>query len=221
VVVAGPAPTSAHPHVTIVGGRKTVTLPSTSPEWSMANLARQWKQVDRPGQLYRPILARSGRQLATVTLEVTADAEAMDSDVEALIAALVALSDGTEPLVLAYGSLTSHAAIVGQGTWRLTTLDPSITREEPGTNRAMAATIRLTFTEASDIEVTTTPATATLTPVKGAPKRYVVKAGESLSDIAARFYGRATAWQALADANGIRDPKPSAIAGKSITLVGA
>jgi len=219
VVVAGAAPSGTHPHVTIAGGDKTVTLPSTSPEWSLANLARNWKQVERPGELYRPVLARSGRQLSTVTLEATADAEAMGTDVERLIADLVALSDGTAPLVLAYGSLTSHAAIVGQGTWRLTGIDPSITREAAGTNKVTAATIRLTFTEASDVTTTAKPTGAPKLKT-GAPKRYTVKAGESLSNIAARFYGSADAWKALADANGIRDPKPASIAGKTLTLAG-
>jgi len=217
VVVAGTPPSSAHPHVTISSGTRTVTLPSTSPEYALANLARQWKPVDRPGELYRPLLARSGRQLSTMTLEVTVDAETMDgADVEALIADLVALSDGTEALVVAYGTLTAAKAVAGQGTWRLTGIDPSITKEEPGTNRALAATIRLTFTEASDLDLG--DAKPSPVPAAGAPRRYTVKAGESLQDIAARFLGSADRWRALADANAIRDPTPSAIAGRTITF---
>ncbi len=222
VVLAGAAPSSVHPHVTISGGRKVVTLPATSPDYSLASLARQWKPIPRPGDLYRPLLARSGRQLSTMTLDVTADADAMDVDVEALIADLVSLSDAQEPLVVAYGTLTSAKAVVNQGTWRLTGIDPAVTKEESGTNRVISATIKLAFTEASDLAlggVKGDPAG----PVKAqlsadAPRRYTVKAGESLQDIAARYLGNAELWRGLADANKIRDPTPAAIAGKTLTL---
>jgi len=42
VVLAGAPPANAHPHVTISGGRKVVTLPATSPDYSVGSLARQW-----------------------------------------------------------------------------------------------------------------------------------------------------------------------------------
>jgi len=157
-----------------------------------------------------------------MTLDVTADSDAMNVDVEALIADLVSLSDAREPLIVAYGTLTSAKAVVNQGTWRLTGIDPAMTKEEVGTNRVTAATIKLQFTEASDLAlggVKGDPAG----PVKAqlsadAPRRYKIKAGESLQDIAARYLGNADLWRAIADANKIRDPSPAAIVGKTLTL---
>lgn len=40
----------------------------------------------------------------------------------------------------------------------------------------------------------------------GWPKRYVVKAGDTLAKIAIHFYGDSKKWKDIADANGIRDP---------------
>lgn len=222
VILAGTPIASSHPHVTISGGRTVVTLPSTSPEYSLGGLARQWKPIPRAGELYRPLLARSGRQLSTLSLEVVADSDAMGTDVEALISELVGLSDSRDPLVVAYGTLTSARAVANQGTWRLTGIEPSITKEAEGTNRVITATIKLQFTEASDLAlggVKGDPAG----PVKAqlsadAPRRYKVKAGESLQDIAARFLGNADLWRGIADANKIRDPSPTAIVGKTLTL---
>jgi len=42
---------------------------------------------------------------------------------------------------------------------------------------------------------------ADTTPAGGAQRRYTVQAGDTLSDIAQRHFGRASAWHAIFDAN--------------------
>lgn len=39
------------------------------------------------------------------------------------------------------------------------------------------------------------------------PKNYISKSGDTLKSIALRFYGDASRWREIADANGIRDPQ--------------
>jgi nucleoid-associated protein YgaU len=41
----------------------------------------------------------------------------------------------------------------------------------------------------------------------GWPKKYTAKEGDTLQKVAAKFYGDASKWHRIADANGIRDPK--------------
>jgi 5'-nucleotidase len=41
---------------------------------------------------------------------------------------------------------------------------------------------------------------------KAAAKRYTVRSGDTLSRIAAKFYGKATLFDKIADANHIRNP---------------
>ena len=49
------------------------------------------------------------------------------------------------------------------------------------------------------------------------PKTYTVKRGDTLWDIACRFYGDGTKWAALARKNGVSDPRKLAV-GKVLTL---
>lgn len=55
------------------------------------------------------------------------------------------------------------------------------------------------------------------TPSRGQPRRHVVKAGESLTSIAAKELGKASRWAEIAKLNGIRDPKRIRV-GQSLTL---
>lgn len=54
-------------------------------------------------------------------------------------------------------------------------------------------------------------ARSTETPAAGAERTYVVRSGDTLSHIAQRFYGRASRWQALYQANRDRLESPDRI----------
>lgn len=52
---------------------------------------------------------------------------------------------------------------------------------------------------------------------RAVPSTYTVKKGDTLWDIACRFYGDGTKWGTLADKNGVADPRKLQI-GKVLTL---
>lgn len=60
----------------------------------------------------------------------------------------------------------------------------------------------------------TSSKTTTTKSKSGWPKTYVVKSGDSLSKIAAHFYGQSSKWHIIANANNIRDPQKLKVGAK-------
>jgi len=110
-------------------------------------------------------------------------------------------------LKVTYGALES-------GTWRITSFSVQSQRRDPANNEITQATVSVEFTKVSDIKTGVGPVTGgvtpppTATPPATAPARtYVVKKGDTLYAISIKYYGTGTKWRAIADANGIKDPR--------------
>jgi hypothetical protein len=63
-------------------------------------------------------------------------------------------------------------------------------------------------------KVTSSKTTASTKSTSGWPKTYVVKSGDTLSKIAAHFYGSSSKWHQIANANNIRDPQKLTVGAK-------
>jgi LysM repeat protein len=196
-------------HLMIAGAR--LTLPLVSPEVQHSEIAAEWVQIPRPGQ--RPLLRRSADRLRQMQLTVifadgilTQDGRQLEA--EGGLRALERISNEDEPIVVAYGPFEA-------GLWRLTDVNIRSQRRQIGSNKITQAEASLTFVQAFDDgyrkPVSPTPPPPTGAPVKppGAPAghgHYTVKRGDTLSKIAAKFYGDANRYPEIARANGINNP---------------
>lgn len=232
-----------HRRVTLTGHNGTVTLDITSPELDLAGLADDWQEVPIPGR--KPYLMRAGKRLPTISMEATIgrDGDGRERDVTADLMALAVMASpvtATSTVVLGYSRLEGSATFAPTG-WRITDLSIRTVRRRPD-NTVSRARVALTLTAASDPVTpqlpgsastpssartpalagsTTTPAAVparSSTTSSATARRHTVRAGDTLWTIAATYYGGDTSrWSAIAEANGIRDPRRLAI-GTVLTL---
>lgn len=217
-----PVAVDTHPRVTITRqGAPVVTLPITSPRVEAANLAARWTTDDRFGQF--PLLGLAGRPLPTRRLEVTVDEDTADriaygyetanwagwpgALAEQCLDALEQLAAPGPPVVVAYSNLEA-------GLWRITDLSWTTTLRAPVDNHVLRADVRIELTQASDPPPIASRAPAAPPPpppdTPAAPagqRRHTVASGDTLWDLAQRYYGNGNQWRKIADANGIRDPR--------------
>jgi LysM repeat protein len=208
-----PVPQLARKRATIKLGTELLTLPMTSPEVRHFDVAAEWVQVGRSGQF--PLMRKAGPRLRGMSFAVRFTASGRP--VEGGLGLLDRFSNAEQPLAVAYGPFEA-------GLWRLVTVNIRSQKRQPGTNAIVEAEAELTFVEHVDdgyrkppsARPTPAPATprpgasAAPAPAKTAPKRasqvYVVQRGDTLSKIAARFYGDADRYPEIAKANKLRDP---------------
>lgn len=196
-----------HKHAVVKSGHERVVLRCTSPKVDHGDLAGAWKQVDRDGD--RPLLGMTGRRLHTAKVEAIV-ARNDGSPIEDVLVHLINVSrDPVNRVTLAnYGFLEA-------GPWRLTDITISSDMRKFGTNQVTRANVTLTLTEAV---LEPGPRAAKKTKGKkhtgganagssaGKPRMYTVRSGDTLSRIAAKFYGDANLWHRIARANKIRRP---------------
>lgn len=209
-----------------------VTLRSTAPNLTVTCLlgadgARVtggyggWVDVPRPRRL--ALTQWDGRSPFEMAVQLVLDAHADDGSVEAQCSALERMAlpprSLAEPPVITITGPVPHDDL----TWVVLGLDwGSAMRNEDGNRSRQEVTVTLKRYVADD-RLQLRPAAerarekglggggGTNSPAAKTPgkRTYVVKAGDTLSEIAARkdIYGNASMWPKIAQANGIRDPR--------------
>jgi phage protein U len=175
----------------------TVRLPSTSPEVQFTDLGgAQW--VETPVFGDAPILGVSGTSRAKVKLTGYLF-DYRNVSAEQQITSLRNIHAGGRPVTVAFG------ARLAASTWVITDLDITYERMTiEAAARQVAFTIGLTAYAASKPPK---PPSATTTPKpRKPPRRIAIRAGETLSQFAARVTGDASAMRLIAADNGIRNP---------------
>jgi LysM repeat protein len=131
------------------------------------------------------------------TLKFTADAVARQLTTWA--------NNGTR-LRVEYGSFEN-------GTWRITSISTRSIQRGWETNNFTVAEITLTFTEVVDMKVGTGPVsggtrakTSNKKATKSPTRTYTVRKGDTLTKISQKYYGTASKWRKIADANKIKNP---------------
>jgi hypothetical protein len=207
-----PVPPLARKRVTVKLGAELLTLPLTSPQVEHSDIAADWTQIPRPGQM--PLVRNGGPRLRQMRFDTVFKANGRP--VEGGLRLLGRFSNAEQPLAVAYGPLEA-------GLWRLVNVRLRSTRRQPGTNAITEADVTLTFLEhVRDGYLGPTaarPGTArpkapsggsAAPPSKQAaptpPRIHIVQRGDTLSKIAAKFYGDAGRYPEIAKANGIRNP---------------
>lgn len=196
-ILAGRDP-GGHKHAVIKCAGRRLTLAITSPTVDHSSLTGDWKQQPRP--LDKPLIGMAGLQLETAKVTCTL-ANADGSSVETDLRTLIRFSrDPDHHVTLAnYGGLAA-------GPWHITDMSVSSDRRRFGTNTITRAQVMLTLTEAVPDP---NPKATKKKPANGdgKPHTYVVRAGDTLSSLAVRFYGHANEWRKIAKANGLRNAK--------------
>lgn len=200
-----------HKRAIVKSGNKRIVLRCTSPKVDHSGLAGDWKQVPRGGD--RPLLGMAGRQLhvAKVTAIIARDD---GSAVEDILVDLINISrDGNDD----HKVTLAHYGYLEAGPWRLTDISIISDQRKFGTNQITRADVTLTLTEHV---AEPGPSAAKKKKHKAGggksgsgdggqrskPRTYTVRAGDTLSRIAVKFYGDANRWHRIARANHLRDP---------------
>lgn len=198
--------TRTHPHVTVASSAGSVTLGAVDERTGFAGLGSSWVTIDRPGT--NPLLRRASRNRLTYTVPALLINDMSGKTVEQQILALDAICASNATCGVSYAEMANHK-------WVLTEVTGGVVRTRAvQSNQALHADVSLTFVVAVDEKQTvaarkvsssrkaippSNKPTATVTSV-------VVRAGDTLSKIAARVYGNANRAGEIAKKNGIRNP---------------
>lgn len=230
VIIPGLPPVSGgRPKVSLTrDGGPTVTLPIADPRIEAADLAADWRELDRAGD--RPYLGLAALKLDTRKLAAIVDEDVAARMVwgwapnevlpdypgtvaEVILDQLRQLASPGPPVRVAFGSSLA-------GLWRIIDLSYNTTLLAPTDNHILRAEVAITVKRANDPPaVSRAPAAPPPPPPSPPPpqtatatgKTYTVRRGDSLWSIAQKVYGNGNHWQAIASANGIRDPRRLAV----------
>jgi LysM repeat protein len=213
IPAATQVPPLSRKRVTVKLGAELLTLPVTSPQVEHTDISADWVQINRGGQF--PLVRKAGPRLRQMRFDTVF--KAGGRPVEGGLRLLDRFANAEQPLAVAYGPLEG-------GLWRLVDVRIRSTRRQPGSNAIVEAEATLTFlehvadgyarpTSARPSATTPAPRAAAPRPVASkapaaaaAPRIHVVQRGDTLSKIAAKFYGDANRYPEIARANGIRNP---------------
>lgn len=191
-----------HPKMRIVAeGRDAFEVPFAPNNVTLDGVVPTWQTADRGGR--EPLLLRSGNGLPQISFDLVFGHTDPNTSIENGLTRLRSLAGSGRRMRVKLDATTS------QYLWRLTGFTQQVTARQQGTNAATRAVCTLTFQKASDAAVAVGP-TSGGHKGKGDDKRprfYTVKRGDTLQSIARRFYGQASAWHKIADANKLRHPK--------------
>lgn len=233
-LVVGLPPASLQPNrrkVTVAGYAGTVTFDITRPEVDLDRLGDSWEETDRIGG--RPILERIGPQLRTFTLsalftkEKTANPSGEPAAVDEELMALASLAspiNANAAVTVSYDALITRLA--RSAGWVIADLRVRTVRRRPSDNAVVRAEVDISFTEASRPPEPSRPGSPTTstapvgpppappaaaTPPAAAQRRHTLRAGETLWELAQRYYGNGAYWTRIATANRITDPRHIAV----------
>lgn len=223
------------PKVNLAAAGLVVTLDIVPAEGqNFTNLASLWNEDDRPGKM--PLLQYAGEQLAKMSWRALLGVDP-DASIERELAALRNIATRGERVSLYRSGSGTPFSVARRGGWTITSMGWRPRRRRWPDDALSQVEIDFEFTEWSPIEalnrtrspgtlwgklptggVSTAPGTVpnrtgtiadALAGVSKSPtvRRHTVRAGETLSAIAAIYYGTAAVWARIADANGIRDPR--------------
>lgn len=203
-----------------------VELTATNPANDHRGLGPEFVSIDRAESF--PLFVKKGDRLRESTLSgvIVGGPEVDSPGVEAALQILVAIVRLGEPVVIAFGPLEA-------GTWIVSNLDIRAVRRQPGTNAANWCEVELEIVEhkvdpippAPIPQLTPTPITSappapvapsTAAPPPG-PRTHTIVRGDTLWDLAGRYYRDHYQWRRIADANGVRDPRKLVI-GQRLTI---
>lgn len=211
-IVAGP-----QRRVTIKLGSELLTLPITSPEVEHSEIGPEWVLIPRFRQ--EPLQRKNTARLRQMKMTVMFTAGGRP--VEGGLRLLERFANAESPLNVSYGPLET-------GLFRLHDHRIRSRKRQPETDAIVQAEVELTFvrfasggyTGGAKTPTVATPAKPKATPAKvppkAVPRTYVVRSGDTLSKIAARFYGDADRFRDIAAANKIANPNRISVGQKLI-----
>lgn len=212
VSVAGKA-VSPSGRVTLKVGRDVLTLPCVAERVTATDLSPAWTEVPRAER--QPLLRQTNLRLIKVQLPVVFVLPGGMTSVEPGLATLAAFANSPDPVLISGGSLLES------GWYRITDMPITSTRKHPVTNAVVRAEVTLSLTNEPNPPSTVpgrpssgaVPTRAAASPLSTKPaaktakvNRYTVKAGDTLSKIAAHYYGSASLFPLIATANKIKNP---------------
>lgn len=159
-----------------------------------------YQEALRPDR--QPLIRRDGTNLRKMSMEIFVGNENIENPITYQLKQLERLAETRRPLVVDYDPHT-------RGFWHITTLDyTSEERTKADSNEITRATVTIEFTEVAG------PTMFTLnrrTKIIGTerPKSLKVKKGQTLAQIAKKYYGSTSPLiiKAIAKANKIKNPK--------------
>lgn len=202
-----------HPKMTIVPeGGAPFEVPYAPREMSLDGVAPVYSTTDRGGR--KPLLLRSGDGLRQVTFDLIFAFPDPNQSVEKQLHKMRALARSGARLKVNLDHTTAS------NLWRLTGFTQQVVLRQHGTNEPTRASVSITLQEAVDPVVNVGPLTggAKKPPAapakagggagggKSAPRTHTVAKGDTLSGIALKYYGKASAYPKIADANKIKNP---------------
>lgn len=192
-----------HPKMIIVTESGDVfVVPYAPRETTTAGFNPTYEQVPRGGR--RPFLIESGKGLPTMDFQLVVGFPDWNQSIEDILEEMQELAESGDRLVVRLDRTSSR------WRWRLTDFRQQVVARAHGSNDATRAVCDFAFQMVSDpVEFTG--------PTKGGkkggkdkkkPKFYTLKKGESIRDVANRYYDNPDkAVRQICDANKIRDPK--------------
>lgn len=185
---------------------------------TLSGSADRWETLDRPGRA--PLVRRSGDGLPTLTFDLQLGYADHQASAEYHVYYLRRIAYSGARITL--GGMSTQEA----GPWRMSDLSIDVTARQQGTNRITRATATITLIAAYDATVVPRgkgPVSGGHKPAKPPTKAatgtryYVLKRGETLSDVALRFYHDPNRWKPIADASHIRNVR-NVPAGARLTI---
>lgn len=196
--MGAPVSTAQGLRMVMASGYGRMVVPFAPETVDLTGLAPRFETLDRPND--RPLLIRAGEQLRTWSAELPVMRPDPDDPIDDVLNGLVVLAQSAQPVKVAYGSTET-------GSWRITDLQISVTDRQSGTGAPSRATVTMTMTEASDVEIPAGPVTG------GAP---VPAAPANVPDNDAASPSRASTGVRAAQGSGSRRPQETSSADRAL-----
>lgn len=193
-----------HPHVNVSSAAGTVVLGAVDERTGIEGLGSTWVTIDRAGT--NALLRRATRNRMRYTVPATLINGLGGKTVEQQLLALDAICASRAVCGVSYAEMSRHR-------WQLTEVSGTTRNRQAFSNAILHADVTLTFIVVVQEHLDRQPPPSTSrrqTPPSNRAKAkvtsYVVKAGDTLSKIAATVYGNANRWPEIAKLNGLRNP---------------
>lgn len=194
--VGTPSPSSARMIIYSESGGLALDIDIAPREIEYGGLELDWSQAERSGE--RPLLLHKSIPLKTMSFSfMMTDRRDMLRPQTSKIADLQELARTFERVMVRFSPTE-------QGLWRITECKISSELRTADTDEVARATVSLTLTEASDPAASVgpiskpSPPPVTQNPVN---RTHTLKKGETLWDLAKKYYGNGASWPKILDAN--------------------